>query len=225
MILKKKMKKNSGKKIFLRKNDLISPLKKYKGVYFFGITNFWLIFIISVLFLYGCAIKPYIPVPGDFYIKEADWAIINTDSLDIFVHPQSYYGVAQNTVSSYFTLYVRVKNKSKKNILLNRSSFSILAGNQQFDYIPLEIILGSLQNYSLLRHYQDPFASPIPSNYDRYLQEVQQQYIELVNSYFSFGDILPGGSKEGYLFYDKKIEQYDSFELDVLGIKIKFVRQ
>ncbi|HQF81381.1 MAG TPA: hypothetical protein PK707_00825 [Candidatus Syntrophosphaera thermopropionivorans] len=212
-------------KKFLKKNDLICPLQKCKGASYFRVISCWFIFVISMLLLSGCAVKPYVPVPGDFYTQEADWAIINTDSLNIFVHPQSYYGVAQNTASSYFTLYVRVKNKSKKNISLNRSSFSILAGNQQFDYIPLEIILGSLQNYSLLRYYQDPFASPIPANYDKYLQDIQQQYLELVNSYFSFGELLPGGSKEGYLFYDKKIEQYNSFELDVWGTKIKFVRK
>jgi hypothetical protein len=219
------MKRNPGKKRFLKKNNLVCPLKSYKGAFQLKINFLWLTFITLLFLVAGCTVKPYVPVPGDFYTKEADWGIVSTDSLDIFVHPQSYYGLAQNSASSYFTLYVRVKNKSSKNISLNRSSFSILAENQQFDYIPLEIILGSLQNYSSLRHYQDPFASPLPSDYEKYLQEVQQQYLELVNSYFSFGDLLPGGSKEGYLFYDKKIERYNSFELDVWGVKIKFVRR
>lgn len=178
--------------------------------------------MLSVLLLGGCIIKPYLPVPDPAYSVENRYAILHSDSLQIFVRPQSYSGEAQAVGADFFNLYIRVKNISDRPVALKDTGFSVIANSRQYDYIPLQVVLGSIQSLYLMSQYQDPFSATQPDTQNQNLILAREQYLELVKNYFSFGDILPGGIKEGYLFFDDNIERYDSFSLDVLGTRVAF---
>lgn len=172
----------------------------------------------------GCLLKPYAPLPSADYMVEERWAIIDSDSLTLYVRPQLYSGDAQAVAANFFTVYLRVKNKSARPLSLSSSGFSIIM-QQQYDHIPLAIVLGSLQSGTFLNQYEDPFSPPTPETQNQALEKAREQYFELVNSSFSFGDILPGGVKEGFLFYNERIGSADAFELDALGTRVRFLRR
>ena len=177
---------------------------------------------LPVLMLSGCLLKPYLPAPDAAYAVEGRYAIVQNDSLAIYLRPPVYSGEAQEIGADFFTLQMRVRNTSSRPIRLEQQGFSILAGQLQYDYIPLQVVLGSVQTLYLLSQYEDPFAPTQPDRQNQTLQNTRTQYLELVDSYFSFGDILPGGIKEGYLFYSDNIEREDRIAVDVLGTSVRF---
>lgn len=186
--------------------------------------SIWLL-AVAVLGLGGCLLKPFTPVPSPDYTVEERWAVLDTDSLTLFVRPQAYSGDARSVASSFFTLFLQVKNKSAQPLSLSRGDFSVTVNQQQFDHIPLSIVLGSLQSGYYLDQYDDPFEPVTPELQDQALERARTQYFELVNSYFSFGDILPGGMKQGYLFYDHRIGGAQGFEFNALGASIRYLRR
>ena len=185
--------------------------------------DFWFLGL-ALLCLGGCLLKPYLPQPAAEYSVEEGWAIIDADSLILFARPQAYSGEVQPVAANFFTLYLRVKNKSPRTLSLPRGGFSI-STQQQHDPVPLSLVLGSLQSGLFLNEPEDPFAPMTAETQDLALERARERYFELMNGYFSFGDILPGGVKEGYLFYNERIDRTDSFVFDALGTRVLFQRR
>lgn len=171
-----------------------------------------LLLTLTMLVLGGCLVKPWAPTPSGTYSVEDRWAIVDAESLTVFVRPQIYTGNTQGVASNFFTLFVRIKNTSNRTVSLNRSSFGIIANQQQYDPVPLQIVLGSLPGAYLSSYYEDPFSTDQQAALNQSIESAREQYFELLNRYFSFGDILPGGMKEGYLFYNGAIERLESIE-------------
>ncbi len=153
---------------------------------------------------------------------EDGFAIFRSDSLLVAVRPQAYRGSSRDVSSNFFSLYVMVRNISGVTVKLPSSGFSIVASGRQFDYVPLDLILGSYQQNLALEQWQDPFNS------DPLLAEIRDKnidaYYELMASYFSFGDLQPGASKDGYLFYDRAVGRAQGFVFDALGQPIAFTK-
>lgn len=124
--------------------------------------------------------------------------------------------------SNFFSMYVMVRNISAARVKLPAEGFSIVAQSRQYDYVPLNLLLNSFQQKLALEQWQDPFNS------DPLLAEVRDKnldsYYELMASYFSFGDLQPGASKDGYLFYDKAVGRSQTFIFDALGKPIEFIK-
>ncbi len=181
--------------------------------------------LLTGLLLAACALRPYQPVPDSGYAIENRYAIVQADSLLIILRPQAYTGNAQSVNNNFFTLYLRVRNLGRAPVRLARESFGIIADGDQYDYFPLELVLGSIQSNYWLTQYEDPFALPgTVQNQTLSQEKAQEQYFELLNNYFSFGDILPGGSKEGYLFYNRRVNNSRQFSVDVRGREVVFRR-
>jgi len=182
--------------------------------------------LIALLGLSACAMRPWQALSSDAYSSEKGYAIVASDSLLIAVRPMAYSGAAANVSSNFFTLWVQVRNTGRKTISLNRSSFGIISDGRQYDFVPLEYVLGSLRTGYLLSDYEDPFnTDPLASaNIERNNEKYNDAYFEVLNSQFSFGDLLPGGMKEGYLFYNRDLRSSRALSVDVLGSSVEFKR-
>lgn len=177
-----------------------------------------------LLLVSGCVSRPWLPIPGDKIYTEGNYAVIRSDSLLIAVRPQAYPGNVNSVNTNFFTLYIQTRNLSSKPIRMERNSLSILASGRQYDYVPLDYVLGILRTNFLLTDFQDPFIISAPtqtSNQDK----LREDYFELMGNYFSFGDLLPGGMKDGYLFYNRDIHQQKSLHLDLFGQSVEFERK
>lgn len=177
----------------------------------------------AVLLLSGaCSVRYFVPSPG--VTAENRFAIVKTDSLVFAIRPQNYVGNHQQLNNRFFSVLIRVKNNSIAKQRIEPGSFSILANERQYDYIPLDYLLADMRQASLLSNYEDPFALADEQTYIKEDTRQQELYYELIANSFSFGEILPGAIKEGYLFYNNKIDAADSFAVDVLGNITGFVK-
>ena len=177
---------------------------------------------ILLLLLAGCALSTYRPVAGDYMVEDG-FAIVHQDSMVIAVRPQAYRGSYREMDSNFFPMYVMVKNISGSRLNLPPQGFSLVADGRQYDYVPLDYILGSYRENLLLEQWDDPF------NPDPLLEESREQnlesYYELMAAYFSFGELQPGASKEGYLFYNKAVRRAQNLEFDAMGTVLNFSKE
>lgn len=181
-----------------------------------------LIPLLAPILFGGCLLKPWIPVSGEDYAVEDRYAVVSRDSLTVIARPQAYSGEADVIADRYFTLWLRVRNDTSRPLNIPRESFSILAERKQFDPVPLQIVLGTVQTDLYLNSFDDPFTDD-PFTTER-AEKAREQYLELAGSYFSFGTLLPGGVKEGWLFYDSRIDREKAITIDLLGVPVVFVR-
>jgi hypothetical protein len=178
----------------------------------------------AVLLLSGaCSLKQYVPVAG--IPNESNYAIVRNDSLLTIIHPQSYVGTYQELNSRFFTVYLRIKNTSSHKLRISPGNFSVLAGGKQFDPIPLDYILQSFNSISQYNPSIDPFFTEDTNPYATQINKDQERYYELIANAFSYGDLLTGGTKEGYLFYSRELNSADSLSVDVLGNNVGFIRK
>lgn len=177
---------------------------------------------IVLLILAACAVSAWQPVSGDYHIEES-YAIINSDSLQIALRPRSYRGSYQDANSRFFPVYIKVHNNSQSRITLLPNSLGILTDGKQYDPIPLDYVLARLRDQIYFDNWQEPFSEDplITENRDRDLD----QYYELMGEYFSFGELLPSASKEGFLFYPVAAGRADSLSIDAWGHWVHFTRQ
>lgn len=176
---------------------------------------------ILLCLLAACAVKAYYPVPGDYYTEEG-YAIIRTDSLQIAIRPQSYRGEFRDANSRFFPVWLQVRNLSKQRIILPESGFAILADERQYDYYRLEYVLNSSQDRFYFEDWHDPFVTDPQRHLNR--ENNLDGYYELISNYFSSSELLPGATKEGYLFFPYAVSSCDSIAIDVLGTLVFFKR-
>ncbi len=174
-----------------------------------------------LLGLVACAVKAFHPAPGDYHIEEG-YAIIRTDSLQIAIRPQSYRGGFRDANSRFFPVRLQVRNLTNRRIVIPENGFGILADQRQYDYFPLQSVLSSSRDRFYFEDWQDPFVTDPQQLSDR--ERNLDDYYGLLSDYFSFGELLPGGGKDGYLFYPRAVSSHDSIAIDALGTWIYFKR-
>ncbi len=179
--------------------------------------------IVAMLLSGACSIRYYLPAEG--IITENRFAILRSDSLSIAVKPSNYPGNYQTLNSRFFPVFIRIKNNSENRIKISEGSFGILTSDKQFDPVPLQYILSSLRQDLFLEGTQDLFQPSSPYSNPLDATRAQDIYFEIVNNSFSYGDLLPGGIKEGYLFYNRTIANSNSFSFDALGKSIRFEKK
>lgn len=176
---------------------------------------------IAFLLLSGaCSTAQYYPAPGT--ITEDHFALVRADSLLVAVRPQAYQGSYQDLNHRFFPVLLRIKNSSTQKVQVRKGSFAILADGKQFDPIPTELILANMRQNHLLQTYEDPFTILEADDFSLTRTSDEDQYYEVLNNSFSFGELLPGGLKEGYLFYHERVSHADSFSIDILGTTVIF---
>lgn len=172
--------------------------------------------------LSACSVSQF--VPGEGIIRENNYAVIRSDTLLIIVKPQSYPGSYQEINNRFFPVFISIKNNSTQKIKLQENSFSILCNEKQYDPVPVDYILADLERKMMLQEFSDPFLPPTEFGITDRTKE-QEMYYELVNNAFSWGELLPGAKKDGYLFYNKEIASASCFTINILGFAIPFIKQ
>ncbi|HPH94052.1 MAG TPA: hypothetical protein PKU76_04010, partial [Candidatus Cloacimonas sp.] len=171
--------------------------------------------------LSACSVSQF--VPGEGIIRENNYAVIRSDTLLIIVKPQSYPGSYQEINNRFFPVFISIKNNSTQKIKLQENSFSILCNEKQYDPVPVDYILADLERKMMLQEFSDPFLPPTEFGITDRTKE-QEMYYELVNNAFSWGELLPGAKKDGYLFYNKEIASASCFTINILGFAIPFIK-
>ncbi|NLW18144.1 MAG: hypothetical protein GXY81_00330 [Candidatus Cloacimonetes bacterium] len=172
----------------------------------------------------GCAPKLWLPKASPDYAVEEGWAIVKTDSLTLFTKIKPYSANSSRLSSDYFAIFVRVKNTSGKTVALRREAFALHTSEQLLYPLPLQTVAGSLDR----RGFMDPFSETMfeekPQDWEERERALQEQYLRLADNFFGFGNILPGGSKEGWLFFDLISGNQNAVSLELPGGSVEFIR-
>ncbi len=177
--------------------------------------------VVFLLLLAGCAVKRFQPAAGN-YIIEDRFAIVRTDSLIVAIRPLSYRSPNNSLNADFFSLFLRVQNISAKSIELPPNSMQILINGKQYSYLPLNYLMLS-QPYYQYPFWPDPL-SPLSEQEKSWMQREEDRYALFADA-FSFGELLAGARKEGYLFYDDDVSFADSLSVNVFGQQVNFVRR
>lgn len=175
-----------------------------------------------LLLLTACSINKWHPVSKEDYSIDKNWAVLANDSLVIAISPAKFKDTEVELDSRFFSIYIKVRNLSQRNINLWDYGYSIISDGRQYDPIPLEHVLGSLKvNHVLFQAEElfdaDPFTQD-PFDTEKY----DDAYFAILNSYFNASKLLPGGSKEGYLFYDRAINSKKHLMIELGEVMVEF---
>ena len=195
------------------KSSISIPLTKWTTIQTSSI-------VVFLLLLAGCAVKRFQPAAGN-YIIEDRFAIVRTDSLIIAIRPLSYRSPNNSLNADYFSLFLRIQNTSDKSIELPKNSMQILIDGKQYSYLPLTYLMLS-QPYDLYPFWPD-LLNTLSEQEKNWMQREEDRYA-LVADAFSFGELLAGARKDGYLFYDDDVSFADSLSVNVFGQRVHFVR-
>jgi len=178
--------------------------------------------LLLLLLLTACSINRWHPVSKEDYSVDQNWAVLANDSLVIAISPERIKDSEAELGDRFFSIYIKVRNLSQRSISLWDYGYSIISGGRQYDPIPLEHVLGSLRvNQALFQTEDifetDPFA-PDPFNTEKY----DEAYFAILNSYFNASKLLPGGTKEGYLFYNRAINSKKHLMIELGEVMVEF---
>lgn len=177
-----------------------------------------------LLLLTACSANKWSPVSKEEYGIDKNWAVLSNDSLIVAISPARFKATDVELDSRFFGIYIKVRNLSQRNINLWDYGYSIVSDGRQYDPIPLEHVLGSLKVNHVLFQTEDPFDSD-PFNSDPFnTEKYDEAYFSILNSYFNASKLLPGGSKEGYLFYDRAINSKKHLMIELGDVMVEFTK-
>ena len=180
-------------------------------------------FVLAAVFiiLTACATNSLIPVASDGIAIEDGYAVLRTDSLLIAIRPQVMTGSQSNYRPKFFSVYFRITNTSKHAIVLNSKHIKAVSDGIQYDTIALQHILNNVHKDMLVSQYDDDFSQETTTD----MRGNQQQAVsDVINGYYSFGDILPGTTKVGYVFFHPNLQRADRLQLYLYGSMIYFAK-
>jgi len=144
---------------------------------------------------------------------------MRTDSLSIAICPQAWQGEPTDLNSNYFCVYVQIRNYSKTARMIDMDAFAILVDGEQYDPIALQTVLLGYQVKPFLEEFNQPFmADRVNVN----PEGQRQTNAVLVQESYSFGSLVAGGTKRGYLFFDRRLGREALITIRALGRDIVF---
>ena len=178
--------------------------------------------LLVLMLLSACSVNRWHPVSKEEYGIDKNWAVLTNDSLLIAVSPARFKDSDVDLEGRFFSVYLKVRNLTQRSINLSDYGYAIVSNGRQYDPIPLEHVLGSLRMNQALYQSVDIFETVIfdmePGEADKY----DDAYFAILNSYFNVSKLLPGGSKEGYLFYDRAISSKKHLMIELGDVMVEF---
>ena len=158
------------------------------------------ILLISSLLFLGC-MSGYVPVKQGNVEISGDFAIIRSDATMLAVKIDLWTGEPQFLPDYFTTINVRVQNRTRENIRIEPSHFAVLDEHGlQSDTVSLEMVLDVvLSHHSLI---PDRFAIAVETQRENQ-NRINNIRRNIMSRSFAFGELLPGATKEGVLFFPK----------------------
>ena len=157
------------------------------------------VFILFVL-LTSC-VTNYRPLPGK-HIKVSDkYAIIKTKSYTAIIDYRYWVKEPQNLSDYFTTFYLTGINNSNKPITIKPSDIYLIDQNgKQYDVVPIEevyhLLFAGQENMQMIYEQKDE------TEYKNMILERQESRKNIMSYSFSFGKLLVGAKKTGYLFFN-----------------------
>lgn len=176
--------------------------------------------IFLVISLAGCTTN-YAPQISERVKIVDNYAVIQNEEVLFAVAPQLWTKDPQEVSNYYTTLYLTVKNQTKETITVHPNEIKILDEERnQYD-------VQSVEKVSEIFLWNDPFFDRFAPFNDKFEKSLNDRTLARANIYqdaFSFGDIMPGAKKSGYLFFNKLPTKNKQLTVIFDGEEIVFTR-
>ncbi len=187
-------------------------------------TNLVSSLVLCSLLLVSCVAK-FVPVRTGKVSVSEDYAVLKADDYTLAVAYKFWTKEPQNLTDHLTALHIVLRNKTTNDLTVSPEDFSLLDsdGNQTDVVLPERIA-------SLLiptEPYYDPFITDqkILNEYKYASEQRMSARSNLMTESFSFGKILSGAKKSGFIFFPKLESENDSFTVSYKGELIEFVRE
>ena len=159
--------------------------------------------LMAAMLLAGCTTR-YMPVQQPGVQVVDDTAVLLDTDLRLTVTKRDWLRQPDAVNDYYTTFYVQVRNMSISEVQsVSPAEFGMLDGQQsQFDPVPTGEVASLLLD-------RDPYAryvgdlSLTPTERDDRIRQQTEARANLQTYAFAFGDILPGATKSGYIFFNR----------------------
>ncbi len=183
--------------------------------------KFIYLFLLLVI-ISSCAIN-YQPVPQPGVLISENYAILKKTDYTLIVEYRYWIKTPQNLSDYFTTFYITVINKSKKVLNISPADIYLLDENgKQYDVVPIEdiynLIFTGEENIKLLFDEKDE------NEYKNMLYEKQEAKKNIMNYSFSFGKLVKGAKKTGYVFFNKLPADNRKCKIIFKGDAISFIR-
>ncbi len=179
-------------------------------------------FFILLFLLTSCAIN-YRPIPSKNIKISQDYAILKTKNYTLIIQYKYWIKTPQNLSDYFTTFYLTLINKSDKPINVEPNDIYLIDQNgKQYDIVPIEDIYNLM--FSKDTNLQLLFDEKNQQEYQNLLQERQDAKRNIMNYSFSFGKLMVGAKKTGYIFFNKLPSDNKECKVIFKGHTIKFIR-
>lgn len=178
--------------------------------------------LLVLMLLSACSVNRWHPVSKAEYTTDKNWAVLTNDSLLIAVSPARFKESDVDLDGRFFSIYLKVRNLTQRNINISDYGYAIVSNGRQYDPIPVEHVLGSLRTNLALYQSVELFETLTFSQETTDVEKYDDAYFAILNSYFNASKLLPGGSKEGYLFYDRAISSKKHLMIELGDVMVEF---
>jgi hypothetical protein len=182
----------------------------------------------------SCTIK-YIPVKSENVIITDDYAVIKTKGWTFAAENKYWIKEPQNLTDYFTTFNIQVKNRQNKDMEIKSSDISLLdEDGNQFDVVSLDyiekLLLPKQLEYLVISNIENEENEKLTDTQQlfedqrRILEEWREAKKNLITYSLSFGKIIPGAKKSGFIFFPKLASSNKSCQLVYRNNKIQFVR-
>ena len=180
--------------------------------------------VLCSLLLVSCVAK-YQPVRSKDISVSEDYAMLKTEEYTLAVAYKYWIKEPQNLTDHLTALHIVCRNKTTDEVNISPNDFHLLDsdGNQTDIILPDKIASLLIPN----EPYYDPLITDqnILGEYKYAAEERMSARSNLMTESFSFGKILPGAKKSGFIFFPRLENENDAFTVSYKGKLIQFVRK
>lgn len=178
--------------------------------------------IIGLMFLLvtACAIK-YEPVESESVTVSNGHAVVRDEKFILITENRHWVKEPQNLSNYFTTFFVSIQNRTSDNLMISLDEFTLLdeEGNQ-YDavapdnvvklLIPEEIMFDPVRELSHRQNYQ--------------IEQWRDARRNLMTDSFSFGTVLQGARKSGFIFFPRLSPRNQELKLIFRDYIIEFTR-
>jgi len=159
--------------------------------------------LLALLFALSACAMQYMPVSGNGVLVEDDTAVRVTDDMRLSASMRLWLREPTSLPEYYTTVLISVRNTSDEVITIKPQDVSLLDDmGRQYDAVPTQQVAELLLDRDPQTHFAGDLTLTAQQR-DDLMRSQTDARANLQEKSFPFGDLLPGATKGGFVFFHR----------------------